>query len=208
MAEELKVELRAERGKRRSRRMRHAGRVPAILYGHGEEPVSLAVPTEQIKAAIRHSSQMVDLTGALTESALIKDLQWDTLGTDVLHIDLMRVDASEVLTVEVTVDLRGEAPGTKEGGIVTHINHSVEIEVPASDVPERLHININQLGLEQSLTAADIEDMPQKAKLVTPPETVIVSCTAPLEEPEEEELAGEAEPEVIGQKESEEEAGE
>ena len=92
-------------------------------------------------------AKMVDLTGAVTESALIRELQWDTFGTDVLHIDLMRVDASELLTVEVPVELRGEAPGMKSGGVVKHAEHKVEIEIAASDVPERPAYEHQQLGV-------------------------------------------------------------
>ena len=100
----------------------------------------------------------------------------------------------------------GEIAGEKEGGIVVHLLHYVEIETSPIAIPESLHININHLGLHQSLTAADIVDLPAGATLVTDPETAAVECEEPAPEAEEEGLAaGAVEPEVIGRKAAEEE---
>jgi large subunit ribosomal protein L25 len=104
--------------------------------------------------------------------------------------------------------LRGEAPGEKEGGVVAHVVHYVEIETSPIAIPEALHININHLALNQSLTLAAITDLPAGATLVTDPETVAVQCEEPAPEVEEEALAGGAEPEIIGRKAAEEEEGE
>ena len=106
MAEALKVELREKRGKRKARQLRRGGAIPAILYGHGQESVSLTVPREAFVTALRHGTRLVDLQGAVSESALIRDLQWDTFGVDVLHIDFARVSADERITVTVAVELR------------------------------------------------------------------------------------------------------
>ena len=86
MAETLEAESRDSHGKRSTKRLRSGGKVPAVLYGHGQETVSLAVPAEQIRAAIRHGSRVVKLKGAANDSALIRDLQYDTYGLEILHI--------------------------------------------------------------------------------------------------------------------------
>src|SRR5436190_9769521 len=101
MAENLKVEPRKNRGTRHSKRLRAGGKVPAVLYGHGEKTVSLTVPAEQITAAVRHGSRVVDLKGAVSDSALIRELQYDTFGLEILHVDLARVSADERVHVKV-----------------------------------------------------------------------------------------------------------
>ena len=117
MADVLQVEMRETRGKRNARRMRNAGTVPAVLYGHGGPVVSLSVPVEQLDSAIRHGSRVVELAGAVKEGALIQDLQWNTWGNEVLHVDFARVALDERVTVTLNLELRGEAPGIKEGGV-------------------------------------------------------------------------------------------
>ncbi|MEX0938266.1 MAG: 50S ribosomal protein L25 [Pirellulales bacterium] len=205
MAEQFTVERREGRGKHHSKQMRAAGKLPAVLYGHGEDSVSLTLSADQVAAAMRHGSKLIELTGALTESALIHQLQWDPYGVDVLHMDLMRVRAGERISVEVAVVLRGESPGAKEGGVIDQVLHEVEIETDVASIPERLHININELQLEESLTAAEIEDLPEGAKLLTDAEQVVVQCNRPQEEAEEEAAEGAAEPELIGGREEEKE---
>jgi large subunit ribosomal protein L25 len=209
MALELAVQPRDTQGKRRNRRLRRSGQIPAILYGHGLENVSLSVEAEAITAAIRHGSRLVSLTGAVSESAFIRELQWDTYGTHIVHVDFTRISEHEIVQVRVPVELRGEAPGVREGGVVVQLIHEVEIACPASVIPERLAVNINHLKLTESIALAALE-LPEGAKiLAADPEAVVVQCNIPVELPEE--GAGQAvagEPEVIGAKEEEEESEE
>ena len=202
MAEQLQVEKRDAVGKHRNRRLRESGKIPAILYDHGLESVPLSVPADQLFAAMRHGSRMVDLSGAVNESAFIREVQRDTWGKEVLHIDFARVSAHERIEVELPVELRGEAPGFREGGVVEQVTHRLTIECRASAIPEKLELNVNELNLNESLTAAEIE-LPPGAKLIEEVETVVVTCNPPLEVPEEVEEAVEGEPEVIGAKEKE-----
>ena len=198
MAEELQVEVRQTRGKRNARRMRQKGTIPGVLYGHGEETVSLTVPAEGLETAIRHGTRVVDLAGAVQESALIRELQWNTWGTEVLHVDFSRVSADETIEVTVAVEVRGEAPGIKEGGVLEHLLHEIEIECKATAVPEKLAANVNKLKLGESITLADL-DLPEGTTCHGDPTAVIVQCVQPVEAPEEGlGEAGEGEPEVIG----------
>ncbi|HEV3339999.1 MAG TPA: 50S ribosomal protein L25 [Pirellulales bacterium] len=208
MSETLKVEVRETRGKRHARRLRQSGAVPAILYGHGEANLSLSIPLDQVKSAVRHGARVVDLAGAVSEKAFIRDLQWDTFGLEVLHLDLARVSADEKVEVEVVVELRGEAPGAKEGGVVSQVLHQVSVESLVTAIPEKLSLSINALALNQSLTAADIE-LPPGTTLVTPGEIVVVQCLVPKAEEEAAPLSAEgAEPELIGRKAEDEDADE
>jgi len=210
MAETLHVEKRKEHGTRHSIKLRREGRLPAILYGHGEGAVSLSLPADEMEASLRHGAKVVDLAGAESGKALVQEIQWDTFMHHVLHVDLLRVKAGEKVTVEVPVELRGEAPGSRVGGVVELLVHSLEIEVPLDQVPEKLHVNINHLEIDQELTIKDIEDLPPGAKVSEDESTVIVHCV--MKAVEEEEEAGEgatAEPEIIAKgKEEEGEGGE
>ena len=196
MAEVFNVTIRKPCGKYEARRMRQTGRIPAVLYGHGEENVHLMLSVDEVAAAVRHGGHLVDLTGDVSESALIRAVQWDPLGMDILHLDLSRVSATEKVETTVSVELRGEAPGVKEGGIVDHHLHEVEIECPARSIPERLEVNINTLRLGQSILAKDLK-LPDEATLLTDPNELVVQCVAPREELEEVTPAEAGEPEVI-----------
>ena len=116
MALQLAVEPRDTQGKHSNRRLRRSGQIPAILYGHGLECVPLSVAADVLTAAIRHGSRLVELTGAANESAFIRELQWDTWGTHIVHVDFTRISEHEIVEVRVPVELRGEAPGVREGG--------------------------------------------------------------------------------------------
>ena len=201
MADTFNVKRRDKLGTSHTRRLRRSGQVPAVLYGHGEASLSLTVPSEEVWAAVRHGGKLVTLVGDAKDMALIRAVQWDVFGKDVLHLDLLRVSEKDKVKTKVTVDLKGKAVGTTEGGVVEHIMHEIEIECPAMSIPDRLIINITDLHLDGALYAKDVP-LPQGAVLVTDEDTLIVHCVPPKVE---EELAptaevGAAEPEVIGKK--------
>lgn len=204
MSESLQVTKRDQLGKLNTRRLRRSGQLPAVLYGHGEDPVSLSASAEAVDAVMRHGAKVVDLAGDVAGQALLQDIQWDTFHQHVLHIDLLRVVKGDRVTVEVPVHLRGEAPGEKEGGVVEHLVHAVEIDTSPADIPESLFVSINQLALEATITATELEGLPADAKLLLSDDAVIVQCVEPTAAPEEEDLAtsGSVEPEVIGRAES------
>lgn len=208
MAESLTVEKRPHGGKRHAKRLRQSGAIPAVLYGHGLEPVSLAVPREAFVAALRHGTRLVELQGAVRENALIRDLQWDTYGTGVLHIDFTRVSADEKVKVTVPVELRGQAAGTRAGGVVQHLVHEIEVECLATAIPEKLQVNVNHLEMNGTILTGQIE-LPAGVTLLSDAEAIAVQCVEPAAEEEAGAgLAGEAaEPEVIGRKAEEEEEG-
>ena len=196
----LTVYLRTESGKRANRRLRNSGRVPAVLYGHGKAVKSLALATEELDVAVRHGNRFVALSGGLSENAFIKDVQWNTWGTEILHVDFARVDADEKVHVTVPIELRGEAPGTKDGGVVKLTMHTIELECAAASIPEKIDVNINHLEYGKTLQVSDLT-LPHGAKALVDAATAVVSCVAPLDVSDEEATpAGEEEPEVIGRK--------
>jgi large subunit ribosomal protein L25 len=197
MADTLQVESRDALGKRHSKRLRATGKIPATLYGHGEKAVSVSVGADQFAAAVRHGSRVVTLKGAVSDSALIRELQWDTFGTSILHVDFTRVSADERVHVKVKLDLKGTAAGAKDGGIVEHLIHEIEIECPVASIPEKITVNVNNLKLEDSIELGQIP-LPEGIKLLSSPEEVAVHCIKPkAEEDGDEAAAGSVEPELI-----------
>lgn len=217
MAEVFEVTRRDAFGSQHTRRLRRDGQIPAILYGHGKENVPLAVPQDQVLQAIRQSARLIDLQGDVKESALLREVQWDALGNQILHLDLTRVSATELVRVEVGLETRGTAAGITDGGVVKVLVHTLEIECRADSIPEKLELNINKLELHQSLTVADLE-LPEGTKTALEPDALLVQCVEATIEPEEEGLeeavegaeegATASEPEVIGRKDDDEEGGE
>jgi len=205
MVDVLNAKSRESRGTSNARRMRAAGEIPAILYGHGKECLSLTLRKDEVVKALSHGAHLVDLAGLVSESAFVKSVQWDTFGQNVLHLDLTRIDKSESVILKLALELRGDSPGTRHGGVVEHPVHEVEIECPAAAIPDKLSISINALELGESITAAAIE-LPDGAKLMMDADTVVVQCVESKSQDDDEMagLGGEAEPEVIGRKRDEE----
>ncbi len=203
----LKVELRTTIGKRNNRRLRESGNIPAVLYGHKKDNVCLTTPVEEMEAVLRHGSRFVILTGAVNERAFIKECQWDTWGLKILHVDFTRVSEHERVHLSVPLELRGEAPGVKDGGVLMQVLHTIMIECEPSTAPEKIPVNINHLEFEKSILVSELT-LPEGVKALTEGSTVIVECVPPTEEVEEGEVTGEtgaegSEPEVIGRKKEE-----
>lgn len=196
-SESLEVMPREATGTKECRRMRRQGLVPAVLYGHGEECINLVAKREAIEAVVRHGSMFIELHGAVTSGAVIRELQWDTFGTKPLHIDFLRASKSERVHVKVPLDMKGEAPGHKNGGVVTLVVHELELECTPDAIPDHLHAVISSLDVGGSVKVSDLE-LPPGARVIAEPDEVLVTCVKPGEETEEE--TGAAEPEVIGRK--------
>jgi large subunit ribosomal protein L25 len=204
VADVLNVTKRESRGSRNAKRSRSEGKIPAVLYGHGEENLTIMVAKDELDLAIRSGIQVVDLQGELDENAFIRDVQWDALGSNVIHVDFTRVVAGEMIRVTVNVELRGEAPGSKQGGVVIQSLHEIEIECPVMSIPERLQVTINALQIGDTVTAGQVE-LPEGATLVSEPDANVVVCTEAAVEEEDESAATAVagEPEVIGRKDEE-----
>lgn len=178
MAEVLQVEKRDQMGSLASRRLRQAGRVPAVLYGHGEENAHLSIPVSQVQALVRHHSKTVELAGDVKDTALVSHIHWDPLGIDVLHMDLIRVNLKELVDVSLSVHVFGDPAGVQEGGILIENTHEVDVRCPAGAIPEHIRLNVSKLGLGASMTASELE-LPEGVELVTPADTVIAHVEAP-----------------------------
>jgi large subunit ribosomal protein L25 len=210
MAESLVLvaEARAGRGKQAARRLRRTGKVPAVVYGHKEETLSVALPLEEVEKAIRRGVRVVDLkAGGKEEKALIRDVQWDHLGKDLLHVDFARVAADERIVLTVPIELRGTAPGVTAGGVLDQPMHTLSIECLAISIPDTIRVNIGEMQIGNAIHVRDLV-LPAGVKAMSDPEAIVVQVKQPVAEeeaPVAAEAAEAAEPEVIGAKEKAEE---
>jgi large subunit ribosomal protein L25 len=209
----LKASVREQSGTRNSVVLRKQGKLPAVVYGHKKESVSIVLDSREFLDSLHHGNRIfeVDLAGA-KDTLLVKDIQYDYLGDTVIHADLMRVNLSERVKVEVMIKLIGTAAGTHMGGIVEEIMNRIEVECAVSEIPEFLPVDIKGLELDKTLRAGEIE-LPAGFALVTDPNAGVVGCheskavLAEEDDAEVEEAAEDAaEPEVITEKKEEEDS--
>ena len=173
MAEVVQVQKRdGSLGTAASRRLRKAGCVPAVLYGHKQTNQHLAISQKTVESILRHHSRIVELQGDVVETAMVSDLQFDPLGIEVLHIDLQRVDMNEKVTVTVPIRFKGEPVGGKQGGIAIENAHEVEVECPVVAIPDFVELNVTSVALGEHRSASDVK-LPENVVLVTPGETVV-----------------------------------
>ena len=171
--------------------------------------MSLAVQSDEIRKALKHNAKVVDLQGAASGQALVQALQWDTFHRHLLHVDLLRVDATERVHISVQIELKGDAAGSNEGGVVEQTLMHAEVEAPPASIPEVLYLDITELHLGGSLSADSITGLPDGAKLLTSGDTMVVHCVQPAGAPALDSVAAEeTSPEVIGKKEEEADSGE
>ncbi len=190
--------------------MRRKGLIPAVIYGHKEAAVSIALSAEEIEKIIRHGVHVVDLQlDGKTEKALIREVQWDHLGKDLLHVDFNRIAADERVVVTVPLTIRGTAPGIAAGGVLDQPLHSLSVECLAVQVPESIRVNVGELQLGQFIHVKDLV-LPEGVKAMADPDQVVVHVAAKqVEEAAPAAAATEAaEPELIGRQKAAEEEGE
>jgi large subunit ribosomal protein L25 len=207
----LSLKPRDGRGKHEARRLRKKGIVPGVLYGHGEETVAVSLSGDELSNAIRHGVRVVDLDQeGKVEKALIRDLQWDALGHDILHVDFARVAADERITVDVRLELKGTAPGVTAGGNLDQPLHNLEVECLAIAIPESIRVNISEMQIDSVIKVRDLV-LPEGVTTKVDPEAVVVIVHPPIVEEAAAPAATEgeqAEPEVIGRKAAAEEGAE
>jgi large subunit ribosomal protein L25 len=214
----VEASRREDRGKNAARRLRVAGKVPAVLYGGKGEAEAVAVNTKQMSSILRsQSGHNTIFTVKLPDgeqSAMVKDLQVDPVRGVLLHVDLLRVAMDVRMVVKVPVHTFGEPQGVKlQGGIFEMVTREVEIECLPAEIPSEFRVDVSELMIGKQLRASQIPLDAAKMKLVTDPQRVIAHVVAlhveeekPAEAVAAEAEAAPAEPEVIkkGKKETEE----
>ncbi|MHC4122938.1 MAG: 50S ribosomal protein L25 [Planctomycetota bacterium] len=202
----LKAEIREKSGTKHAVKVRRQDRMPGVIYGHKQEPVAVSLNKHDFVEVLHHGHRLFDVEiNGKAEKVMVKDLQYDNLGKDVIHVDLMRVDVTETVKVSVPIEFKGTAAGAHEGGIIVEHSDSIEIECKATDIPEKIIISVKELNVGENLHASDIE-LSAGTKLASAPEMLIAACTVVAKAKSTEEIEEEAPvaPEVIGEKKEEE----
>jgi len=209
----LNGEPRTGVGKSVTRKLRAAGRIPAIYYGRGEAPLPIVVNAKEVDTLLHGASGanvIVDLmvTGAAAadRKALIREIQRDPVQGTILHLDLQHISLTERITVEVPIELVGVPIGVKDGGgILEHLLREVEIECLPTDIPAHLDVDVTALNIGDSLHVSDIKA--ERVVILTEADRAIAAVVPPtvLEEAKPAEEAA-AEPELVASKKDEEEA--
>lgn len=197
----LKAEIREQTGSKTVRKVRKQGRIPAIVYGHNQDSVAISLDAHNFVEGLHHGHRLMDVQiGKKKEKIIVKELQYDHLGKNIIHADFMRVSVTEEVKVLVPIELKGTAAGTHEGGIIEEHSDHLEVECKVSNIPEKIVVSVKDVHVGDALHAGDIE-LPEGVKLISPPETLLVNChlvaAAKTTEEVEEEIP--SAPEVIGE---------
>lgn len=192
----LDAQVRTGKGSRKSAALRKQGRLPGVVYGHKQEVVPVTVDAAAFDDAIRkqHARALTLTVNGKAETVLIKELQWDHLGKDMLHVDFWRVDANERVKVVIPVELRG-VPKSMGGGVLEQPLHVLHVECSALSIPDNVRIDVTNLTLGNPIHVSDLT-LPEGVKSLDTPEMVVVQIKLPGVEATTE-PTGEAEPEVL-----------
>ncbi|WP_395691174.1 50S ribosomal protein L25/general stress protein Ctc [Nocardioides sp.] len=207
MSEKIKAEKRTEFGKGAARRIRREDKVPAVVYGHGNDPIHLTLPGHDTMLALKHggANALLELEiDGTTQLALTKQVQIDPIKRHLEHIDFVAVKRGEKVTVDVPVHLVGEA--ARETLVVTE-NATVQIEAEATHIPEAIEVDIDGAEAGTQIHASDLV-LPSGSTLLLDPETLIVNITEQQSEAALEAELEEAEAEAGIEREESDEAAE
>lgn len=176
----LPAERRERHGSRYAQRLRKAGRLPAVVYGHGSDPMSISVDAKEALAHLHHGNHVFNISvdGESSETCLVKDLQFGYLGDDVIHVDFARVNLDEKVKVLIQLDFHGTPiAGQKGGAIVVHDLAELEIECAVRNIPEGLRVDLD--AFDDVVHVSDLT-LPEGVVPVTPGSTLVLHVQAPI----------------------------
>ncbi len=203
-ATQLDVRRRESSGSREARRVRHAGRVPGVLYGGGEQALSFDVDARELRLALARAGAVLDLSvdGDKPTPVMLKEAQRHPVRGETVHVDLLRVRLDKPIHAIVALELTGvdESPGAREGGVLEQITRELNVEALPTEIPEAIVHDVSGMQIGETLTLAAVTPPPGVALLDDLEETVLATLTPPRLQTEadteieaETELVGEAE---------------
>jgi len=201
MAVALEVEKRAVRPRSIRNKLRHEGRVPAIVNGYQIESTPISVNAQELDRVLRENGLNSVITMNIDGkkvNTLVQDYSADTFTQDLIHVEFLSVNMTEEQEVEAEITLVGEASGVKAGGVLTQTLYSANVSATPDKLPENIEVDISNLEIGDSINISDIP-VAKDYTIVNDPEEQIASINEPEIEEEPEEETEEAEPEVIGE---------
>lgn len=210
----LAARKRERTGSRYSRRIREQGGLPAVVYGHKRDPLSITLDAKEALAHITRGEKVytLDIEGGETETVLLRELQYDYLGTNIVHCDLSRVDLNERVHTRTPIRLIGEAVGMKvSGATLMHAVSELDLECQVTNLPEYIEVDITDLDVGGTIRAGDIKLPLESMVLLTDPNAevarIVYHHVTEEETAEGESVEEQAAPEVITEKKKEEGEG-
>ena len=165
-------------GSRFSRKLRKKGRIPAIIYGHKQAPVPVSLTREAVWEMIKKSTHLAELQfNGSSEVVIVRDVQWDHLGKEIIHMDFARVSADESIETDVRLDIRGTAPGVAEGGVLEVLVRELRVTCRANAIPDSFKVDVSNLHLDQELKVKDLV-LPDGVKVDAEPELLLVHVSS------------------------------
>ncbi len=207
----LKVAVRKEKGRRVCNRLRREGRVPGVMYGRGKGNIMLTLDTTDIEQLLDSHTLVFQVESDSEQTPVqLLAVQYDSLGDEIVHVDLGRISMTETVEVAVAVETKGDPIGVREeGGILEVIQHDVIVESLPGSIPEKILIDVADMSIGDDVRIGEL-DLPEGVSAIDDDDAVVVTCVPPMEmvtEEDEEMLETDvmAEPEVIGREEEEDE---
>ena len=204
----LTIERRDGAGTTSARALRNGGKIPGILYGHGSDAQTIAFERRALDDILHKGARtsLITLTmdGKRVDTALLREVQVDPVSRRIIHVDLQRVSADETVRARLPVVTVGTPEGVRSfGGVMDVVLHELEVEGPADKLPDRIEVEVGELGIHQHITAGEIK-LPDQFKMITPEDATVVAVEPSKTEQALEEAAAagaapeQAEPEIVG----------
>lgn len=203
---QVSARQRSELGSRANKRLRDQGFVPGVIYGHKEAVIPVTLPKKELTGHLNHGAHLFDLAlDGKSEKVLVKEVQYDHLGIEVIHVDFARVSLDEKVELTVPLELKGTPKGEAEGAVLQQMVSELEIECLVTDIPEAIRHNVSDLEKDAVLHVKDLH-LPPGVRALQDEDLIVAMVREIVEqEPAEAvEAATTAEPEVIGRKPEEE----
>ena len=181
----LDIENRESVGKKSTKAIRREGKIPSTLYFKGDEPESVAIDKIKLYQALKSDQRVyeVELSGEV-QYVMVKDVQYHPVTDEIVHLDFMRVRRTEKMTISVPLVLIGKPIGVTEGGILSQSLNQIEISCFPTNVPEKIEVSIDDIGLNESISIADVSIDDEEIEILSASDISVASIITPVAEEE------------------------
>ena len=181
----LEIENRNSVGKKASKEIRRAGKIPSVLYYRGEKPVSISIDKRLLNQAIKSDQRIYEVEiDSESQYVMIKEAQYHPITDEIIHVDFMRVRRSEKMTISVPITLAGKPVGVTEGGILSQSMNQIEISCFPTNVPEAIEVNVDHLDINSSVSVGDVTVDDEDIEIISASDLSIASVIPPAVEEE------------------------
>ena len=202
---QVSARQRSELGSRANKRLRDSGFIPGVIYGHKEAVIPVTLSKKELTGYLNHGAHLFDLAlDGKSEKVLVKEVQYDHLGMEVIHVDFARVSLDEKVELTVPLELKGTPKGEADGGVLQQMVSELEIECLVTDIPDAIRHNVTDLEKDAVLHVKDLQ-LPPGVRALQDADLIVATVREIVEAADAEAAeAAVAEPEVIGRKPGEE----